>query len=109
MQYGVQPGDRVAAQIDKSAEAVFLYVACLRMGAVFVPINVANTRNEVEYFLRDSQPRVAIFRPEEQPLIEPQARAAGVAHIDTLGRGRGGFIAPAGTRVARGIQTVEHT
>ena len=84
IQSGVQPGDRVAAQIDKSAEAIFLYVACLRMGAVFVPINVANTRNEVEYFLRDSQPRVAIFRPEEQPLIEPQARAAGVAHIDTL-------------------------
>jgi malonyl-CoA/methylmalonyl-CoA synthetase len=85
IQCGVQPGDRVAAQIDKSPEAVFLYVACLRMGAVFVPINVANTRNEVEYFLRDSQPQVAIFRPAERPLIEPQARAAGVAHIDTLG------------------------
>ncbi|HTD75420.1 MAG TPA: AMP-binding protein [Steroidobacteraceae bacterium] len=85
IQCGVQPGDRIAAQIDKSAEAVFLYVACLRMGAVFVPINVANTRNEVEYFLRDSQPRVAIFRPEERSLIEPQARAAGIAYIDTLG------------------------
>jgi len=85
LQCGVQPGDRVAAQIDKSAEAIFLYVACLRMCAVFVPINVANTRHEVEYFLRDAQPRVAIFRPEERPLIEPQARAAGVAHIDTLG------------------------
>jgi len=85
IQLGVQPGDRVAAQIDKSAEAIFLYAACLRMGAVFVPINVANTRNEVEYFLRDSQPRVAVFRPQERPLIEPQAHAAGVAHIETLG------------------------
>jgi malonyl-CoA/methylmalonyl-CoA synthetase len=85
IQCGVQPGDRVAAQIDKSPEAIFLYVACLRMGAVFVPINVANTRNEVEYFLRDSQPLVAVFRPEERPLIEQQARAAGVVHIDTMG------------------------
>ncbi|HEX3602762.1 MAG TPA: AMP-binding protein [Steroidobacteraceae bacterium] len=85
IQCGVRPGDRVAAQIDKSVEAIFLYVACLRMGAVLVPINVANTANEVEYFLRDSQPRVAIFRPRERPSIEAQARAAGVAHIETLG------------------------
>src|SRR5579872_1318595 len=85
IQCGVQPGERVAAQVDKSAEAIFLYIACLRLGAVFVPINVANTRNEVDYFLRDAQPRVAIFRPAELPLIESQARAAGVAHIDTLG------------------------
>ena len=64
-QRGVQSGDRVAVQVDKSAEAVFLYVACLRMGAVFVPINVANTPNEVEYYLRDSQPRVAVVRPQD--------------------------------------------
>src|ERR1700730_97479 len=62
---GVAPGDRVAAQVDKSPEAILLYVACLRLGAIFVPINVANTANEVEYFLRDSQPRVAIVRPSD--------------------------------------------
>jgi malonyl-CoA/methylmalonyl-CoA synthetase len=91
-QYGVQPGDRVAAQVGKSAEAIFLYVACLRMGAVFVPINIANTANEVEYFLRDSQPRIAIFRPQERPLIERQARSAGVAHVESLGTGADGTL-----------------
>jgi malonyl-CoA/methylmalonyl-CoA synthetase len=85
MQCGVQSGDRVAVQVDKSAEAVFLYVACLRMGAVFVPINVANTPNEVEYFLRDSQPRAAIVRPQDRMLIEPLARIAKVACVETLG------------------------
>ena len=80
MQRGVQSGDRVAVQVDKSAEAVFLYVACLRMGAVFVPINVANTPNEVEYFLRDSQPRVAIVRPQDRILD----RAAGPASESRL-------------------------
>src|ERR1700684_790963 len=70
-QRGVNSGDRVAVQVDKSAEAVFLYVACLRMGAVFVPINVANTPNEVEYYLRDSRPRIAIVRPQTRALIEP--------------------------------------
>jgi malonyl-CoA/methylmalonyl-CoA synthetase len=82
---GVQPGDRVAVQVEKSAEAVFLYVACLRMGAVFVPINVANTPNEVEYFLHDSQPRVAVIRPQDRALIEPLARKAGADFVETLG------------------------
>lgn len=82
---GVLRGDRVAVQVEKSAEAVLLYVACLRMGAVFVPINVANTFNEVDYFLRDSQPRVAVIRPLDRSLLEPLAERAGILHVDTLG------------------------
>lgn len=89
---GVEPGDRVAAQIDKSADAIFLYVACLRLGAVFVPINVANTPNEVEYFLRDSRPRLAVIRPQDQILIEPLARRAEVACVETLGADGGGSL-----------------
>jgi malonyl-CoA/methylmalonyl-CoA synthetase len=85
MRRGVVPGDRVAVQVDKSVEAVLLYVACLRMGAVFVPINTANTPNEVDYFLRDSQPRVAVIRPADRALIEPHATHAGVHHVETLG------------------------
>jgi malonyl-CoA/methylmalonyl-CoA synthetase len=81
---GVRCGDRVAVQVDKSAEAVFLYVACLRMGAVFVPINVANTANEVEYYLRDSQPRAVIVRPQDRKLIEPLARQSKVDCVETL-------------------------
>jgi len=81
---GVLCGDRVAVQVEKSAEAVFLYVACLRMGAVFVPVNVANTPHEVEYFLRDSQPRVAVIRPEDQARLEPLASRAGIQHVETL-------------------------
>jgi malonyl-CoA/methylmalonyl-CoA synthetase len=92
MQRGVQSGDRVAVQVDKSPEAVFLYVACLRMGAVFVPINVANTPNEVEYFLRDSQPRAAIVRPQDRMLIEPLAGRANVACVETLGTDGAGSL-----------------
>jgi malonyl-CoA/methylmalonyl-CoA synthetase len=84
-QRGVMPGDRVAVQVDKSAEAVLLYIACLRMGAVFVPINVANTANEVDFYLHDSQPRIAIIRPADRALLEPQAMQAGVAQVETLG------------------------
>jgi malonyl-CoA/methylmalonyl-CoA synthetase len=90
---GVVPGDRVAAQVDKSPEAVLLYVACLRLGAIFVPINAANTSNEVEYFLRDSQPRVAIVRPGDLSEIEPLAKQAGVSHVETLGTSGDGSLA----------------
>jgi malonyl-CoA/methylmalonyl-CoA synthetase len=82
---GVVQGDRVAVQVDKSAEAVLLYIACLRLGAVYVPINVANTAAEVDYFLRDSQPRLAVFRAADGALLEPLAAAAGVLHVLTLG------------------------
>jgi malonyl-CoA/methylmalonyl-CoA synthetase len=67
MRRGAVSGARVAVQVDKSVEAVLLYLACLRMGAVFVPINTA-TPNEVDYFLRDSQPRIAVIRPADRAL-----------------------------------------
>src|SRR6266436_10095580 len=84
MRRGVACGDRVAVQVDKSLEAVLLYVACLRMGAVFVPINPANTPNEVNYFLRDSNPKVAVIRPADYALLEPHAVRAGISHVETL-------------------------
>src|SRR3984957_11687726 len=60
---GVVPGDRVAVQVEKSPEAVLLYVAFLRLGAVFVPINVANTANQVGLFLGDFPARPPRHRP----------------------------------------------
>jgi malonyl-CoA/methylmalonyl-CoA synthetase len=90
---GVRPGERVAVQVEKSAEAVLLYLACLRMGAVFVPVNVANSRPEVEYFLRDSQPRLAVVRPEAREELAPLARRAGVAELATLGTRGDGTLA----------------
>ena len=59
-QRAVAPGDRVVAQIEKSPEAVALYLACLRLGAVFVPLNTAYTTTEIEYFLGDAAPKVAV-------------------------------------------------
>jgi malonyl-CoA/methylmalonyl-CoA synthetase len=82
---GVMPGDRVAVQAEKSVDAVLLYATCLTMGAVFVPINVANTANEVDYFLRDSQPRLVVIRPADRTALEPLAARAQVQHLETLG------------------------
>ena len=54
---GIQPGDRVAAQVDKSVSAIALYLGTIRTGAVFLPLNTAYTAPEVEYFLGDAEPR----------------------------------------------------
>ena len=53
---GVAPGDRIAVQVQKSVEAIALYLATVRAGAVFLPLNSAYTRAEVDYFLEDAEP-----------------------------------------------------
>jgi malonyl-CoA/methylmalonyl-CoA synthetase len=90
---GVAQGDRVAVQVDKSPEALLLYVACLRIGAVYVPINVANTATEVGYFIGDAQPRVVVVRPQARAQLEPVAARARVAHLETLGTEGDGSLA----------------
>ena len=62
----VHAGDRVVAQVEKSPEAVALYLACLQVGAAFVPLNTAYTLAELEYFLGDAAPTVAVVRPADR-------------------------------------------
>jgi malonyl-CoA/methylmalonyl-CoA synthetase len=57
---GVVPGDRIAAQVQKSVEAIALYLAAVRAGAVFLPLNTAYTAAEVGYFLDDAEPAVFV-------------------------------------------------
>ena len=85
---GVRPGDRVAAQVERSVEAIHLYLATLRVGGVFLPLNTAYTLPELEYFLGDSEPAVVVCSPER---AEAVARFAGPkAAVRTLdGHGRG--------------------
>lgn len=89
---GVTKGDRVAVQVEKSPEAVFLYLACLRAGAAYLPLNTAYTRAEVEYFLSDAEPRVAVCRPGQEDAFREAGRAAGLAHVLTLGQAGEGTL-----------------
>jgi malonyl-CoA/methylmalonyl-CoA synthetase len=57
---GVTRGDRVAAQVGKSVGAVALYLGCLRMGAIFVPLNTGYTAAEIAYFVEDSEPALFV-------------------------------------------------
>jgi len=65
--YGVEPGDRVSAQIDKSWMNVVLYLATLRVGGVYLPLNSAYTDVEIEYFLGDATPKLHVCTTAREP------------------------------------------
>ncbi len=87
---GLRRGDRVAAQVEKSPEALALYLACLRAGLVFLPMNPAYRAGEVEYMLRDAEPALFVCDPGRVGELATIAAGAGVPHLLTLdGRGEG--------------------
>jgi malonyl-CoA/methylmalonyl-CoA synthetase len=89
---GVKPGDRVAVQVEKSPEALFLCLACLRAGAVCLPLNTAYTLAELDYFLRDAEASLFVSRPETAEASRAAAIAAGVRNCLTLGDCGGGSL-----------------
>ena len=94
---GIQPGERVLAQVDKSPEAVALYLATLQVGGIYVPLNTAYTGAEIDYFLGDAQPRLFVGRPGVGNVREP-GHAAGVSgsmRVLTLGTDGDGTLAEA--------------
>jgi malonyl-CoA/methylmalonyl-CoA synthetase len=82
---GVQQGDRVSVQVDKSPEALALYLACLRIGAVYHPLNTAYSLVEMEYFLENAAPRLLICSPEQEAPLNKLAQKCGVEKVLTLG------------------------
>ncbi|MEQ1512084.1 MAG: malonyl-CoA synthase [Lysobacteraceae bacterium] len=88
---GVCAGDRVAAQIAKTPEALAVYGATAAVGAVFLPLNTAYTAAEVDYFVGDAEPALLLVDPARADALAPIA-AAHDAKLSTLGAdGRGSF------------------
>lgn len=89
---GVAKGDRVAVQIDKSPQALFLYLGCLRAGFIYLPLNTAYQRSELEYFLENAEPSAVVCAPDS--LMARVAAESGIAHVLTLdAHGRGSLSA----------------
>jgi len=88
---GLQRGDRVAVQVEKSPQSLFLYLGCLRAGFVYLPLNSAYRPAELSYFLSDAEPAVMVTSPashsEVTALIERQRLPARVFTLDTDGSG----------------------
>lgn len=88
---GVTPGDRVAVQVEKSPEALMLYLACLRAGAVYLPLNTAYTLAELDYFIADAEPRLVVVAPKAAEGVRTVAGKHG-AQVETLDEAGGGSL-----------------
>jgi len=84
-QLGVKKGDRVVVQVEKSVEAVLLYLACLRAGAIYIPLNTAYTSSELAYFLDDAAPGLFVCTPDRKDELKAVADACKVSEILSLG------------------------
>jgi malonyl-CoA/methylmalonyl-CoA synthetase len=85
-------GSRVAVQTEKSVEALMLYLAVLRAGLVYVPLNIAYRSDEITYFLGDAEPAVVVCTSRRFGWIARLAFAAGATHVYTLDDDRGGTL-----------------
>ena len=101
---GVRPGDRVAAQLDKSTDVIALALACLRAGAALLPLNTAYTLAELEYFLGDAEPALTVCRPAALADIRALTHRLGLKAAESLGAARDGTLAE---RIAEAPATFE--
>ncbi len=87
---GVEPGDRVTVQVEKSIANVLLYLAVLKAGAVYQPLNTAYTETEIEYFVGDAQPKLIVCDPARQRAMRALGDKHGVfavVNLDAAGQG----------------------
>ncbi|MGA8446372.1 MAG: malonyl-CoA synthase [Roseiarcus sp.] len=103
---GVRPGDRVAAQIEKSTDVIVVALACLRAGAVLLPLNTAYTLAELEYFLGDAEPALTLCRPEWLEPVRALALKLGLRRVESLGAKRDGTFAEAIAAAPAAFETV---
>lgn len=105
---GLKTGDRVAVQVPKSIEALMLYLATVRAGGVFLPLNTAYTPNEIEYFLSDAEPTLFISTPENYDDQAPIAEKLGIK-LETLSGISSGTLFDAASNAANEFEDISRT
>jgi malonyl-CoA/methylmalonyl-CoA synthetase len=86
------PASRIAVQVEKSVEALALYLATLRAGHVYLPLNTAYQSGEMAYFIGNAEPAVVVCTPGNFGWVSKLAFQAGVGHVYTLGEDRTGSL-----------------
>lgn len=102
---GVKPGDRVAVQVEKSVANIVLYLATVRAGAVYLPLNTAYTLNELDYFIGDAEPSLVVCDPVKAEGLAPIA-ANVKAKVETLGSNGKGSLTDAADKASSEFTTV---
>ncbi|MEN9316397.1 MAG: hypothetical protein RIS35_2790 [Pseudomonadota bacterium] len=99
-------GARVAVQVEKSPEALLLYLATLRAGLVYLPLNTAYQSAEVDYFIGNAEPSLVVCSPGNLGWVEELARRHGVSQVLTLGDDRSGTLLEAAAGMPEVFDTV---
>ena len=99
-------GSRVAVQVEKSPEALLLYLATLRAGLVYLPLNTAYRESEIEYFLGNAEPAVVVCSSKNLDWVQRAADKAGCAHVYTLDEDRSGTLLDAAGGLSQTFETV---
>ena len=86
IKHGIAPGDRVAVQLEKSINTVSLYLACLKYGAIYIPLNTAYGDAELNYLINDAQPTLLVTNPNRKPAVPNEAEL----HTKILSLGKNG-------------------
>lgn len=102
---GVKPGDRVAVQVEKSVANIVLYLATVRAGAVYLPLNTAYTLNELDYFIGDAEPSLVVCDPVKAEGLAPIAAKVN-AKVETLGADGKGSLTDAADTASGEFTTV---
>jgi malonyl-CoA/methylmalonyl-CoA synthetase len=102
---GVKPGDRVAAQTEKSVAGLVLYLATVRAGAVYLPLNTAYTLHELDYFITDAEPSLVVCDPSKRDGFAAMAAKVG-AKVETLGADGKGSLTDAAAKEKPDFNTV---
>jgi len=89
---GLPEGARVAVQVEKSVEAMMLYLATLRAGYVFLPLNTAYQSAEIEYFIGNAEPSVMVCSSKNFGWVSKIAFKAGTQNVFTLDDDRTGTL-----------------
>ena len=95
---GATPGDRVVVAAHKSPDAIALYLACLQIGAVFVPVNPAAPAPELAFFVSDAEPAVTVVDPDIDEATRAAVAAVTAGAVVTLGVAGDGTLAEAADR-----------
>ncbi len=107
MACGLKRGDRVAAQVDKSPAALFLYLGCVRAGLAYVPINPEYQSDDIEYFLNNADASVFVCRPDFLKNAKKLARNVGARKVFGLGIDGTGSLVEAATTLPDTFTTAE--
>ncbi|WP_019141674.1 malonate--CoA ligase [Noviherbaspirillum massiliense] len=102
------PSDsRIAVQVEKSPEALILYLATIRAGYVYLPLNTAYRVSEMEYFIGDAEPAVVVCSPANFGWVSKIAFQSGTRHVFTLGERRDGSLLARAAHQSDSFEPVE--